>query len=930
MSVGEQTLGGGRGVPLLNFTGIKAVWRRELASLLGNPLGYFFILVFVLATSVVLFWYNGKDFFARNISDLNYLVGAMPWILAVLLPALAMGSWAREREQGTEELLLTLPLSVIDALSGKFLAVGSYFTIALACSLSNVVALMWLGHPDLGLVFANYLGWWLAGLSFAAISIFASVLFSLPAIAFVVGVALCAGVAGLAAYCRLFDAFNRGVAPLFTVVAAVSVMFAGLGAAALVLASRRWRPGSAALVWVQILTLVFSLGLAANVAEWAQRHGAYQDLSAEQLSSLSGASKDLLEKVDRPVTITAFLSTNLPPELMVKAKEIEDTLAAIQRYTGKVRVDLRQPVDELDKDGQLASREYSIKSRPVLRDEVTGREPVEIYLGAAIASAGNSQVIDYFDPGLSVEYEIMRAISSVLQDKKPTLGIAETDMHMNGGFDMQGGMLGGGMIPQWEMVKEWQKQYKIQSVNLDADVETDIGVLVVAQPSSLTQPQIEHLHHYIFSGRPALLLEDPVFVSSRKAALIPGQPKQAANPYGGEEQNAPKKGDIKELWKALGLDFDEDQLVASEYDPSHYFHGSLPNTILWTDITKAKDPSKSICLQGINTLLFFFAGELKPASDKYSGLTFAPLVGLTPGYPWGTDRTESQIQVDYGGSYAPARQGIDIKEQLELDDPPAVAAEITGQMKAGFPEVDPADKAEPAKGQVGPPTPERKVGVLSAKDKPIDVVVVADADCFSDLFFSFYRNDEGNFNADQMHELGALNNVQFALNLVDHLFKNDTLNAIRSRRPIPRPLQTLDEMLAKSAAQDRLDEEKAKADADKAIGNFRSKMQADVDKIRNDQRLDASAIAQTVAGKEKDNERALQIEMARINLDRDQSIKASKSARRNAIRDAQMKVQALAIATPAVLLLVLALVVFILRIGSERSHIPASRRRASE
>jgi len=110
----------------------------------------------------------------------------MPWFLAVLLPALTMGAWASEREQGTEELLLTLPLSALDALLGKFLAVVSYFTIALVCSLSNVVVLAWLGNPDPGLMFANYFGWWLSGLAFAALGILASVLVSLPAIGSIV------------------------------------------------------------------------------------------------------------------------------------------------------------------------------------------------------------------------------------------------------------------------------------------------------------------------------------------------------------------------------------------------------------------------------------------------------------------------------------------------------------------------------------------------------------------------------------------------------------------------------------------------------------------------------------------------------------------------------------------------------------------------
>ena len=63
---------------------------------------------------------------------------------------------------GTEEQLLTLPITEVDIIIGKWLAIMSYFSLALICSLSNVAVLSWLGEPDLGLVFAQYFdgSWW--------------------------------------------------------------------------------------------------------------------------------------------------------------------------------------------------------------------------------------------------------------------------------------------------------------------------------------------------------------------------------------------------------------------------------------------------------------------------------------------------------------------------------------------------------------------------------------------------------------------------------------------------------------------------------------------------------------------------------------------------------------------------------------------------
>jgi ABC-2 type transport system permease protein len=912
----------GTGTSIIHFNGLKAVWRRELSSLLGNPLGYFFILAFVLATAIWLFWFRGNQFFARNISDLGLLVDAMPWFLAVLLPALAMGSWAREREQGTEELLLTLPLSVSDALIGKFFAVGSYFTIALACSLSNVLALAWLGSPDLGLVFANYLGWWLAGLSFAAVGIFASVLVTVPAIAFVVGAMLCALIAGTAYWSQWFDDFNRGVVPLFNVVVSLGIIVAFLGAATLLLSSRRWRPGSASTVWAQVLTLTFAIILAVNLAHWANRKGAFKDVSVEGLSSLSPDSDKLLQSLEQPVTITAFISENLPPQIQLKAEEVEYKLKAVARTSGRVTVKINHPVDALDDAGQAASREFGLKSRKVPVEEVSGREPEDVFLGAAVTCGGNTQVIEYFDPGLSVEYELIRAVRSVALSKKHVLGLAQTDLQMTSGFDFQSG----GMTPEWEIVKEWKKQYEVRPVNLDSAVAPEIEVLVVPQPSSLTQPQIEHLHDYIWNGRPTLLLEDPLpVVEAGKPELIPSRPKKSSNPYGGggEDQNTPKKGDLKPLWGALGIDYDENTVIASDYNPMHAFKGLIPNTFLVVNRTDTKSETDSPAVAGIDSLLFLFAGELKVSPDKYSALTVTPLVRVTPHYPWTRVPMTDIVHFDYMGHMDIEQQSVPVPDFNESEKTPIIAAEITGRMPSAYPELDPGVKVDPSAAA----QPEKKVGIPSAK--PVHVIVVSDTDCFSEMFFRLYRNENSQFSTDDTRMLTEMRNVQFAGNAVDALFSDDKFAALRTRRPVSRPLVRLETMLAESQKKKEHDVEEARTDAKTQIDRLRSDNENSVQAIKDDANLDDNAKQQAIERVTVMNQRKLEIAMNDINLTADKKMSEAKSTERRDIRVARSYVQVVAIVTPAVLLLLLALGVFIKRLSSESSHIPESRKRAT-
>ncbi|MBA2482081.1 MAG: Gldg family protein [Planctomycetes bacterium] len=904
---------------VIHIGGIIAVWRRQLYSLLGNPLGYVFILAFVLASAATVFIFQGKDFFARNISDLGPLYQTMPWFLAVLLPALAMGAWASEREQGTEELLLTLPLSIFDAVAGKFFAVATYYTLTLGlCALSIVTALAWLGNPDLGLMIANFTGWWLAGLAFVSLGVLASVLVGVPAIAFVVGMVFCA-IAMWGAYNgEWFDSFNRGVVPFANVAVALAVVAGALGAAVLVLASRRWRPQSSALVWAQLLSLVFGLVLAANVSRLAALHGVDADVSVEGLSSLSPVSRQLLKDIEEPVTITAFISRELPADMQLKKKEVEDKLKAVERASRRVKLDIRHPADAFDDDGAIASKEFGLKTRRVISDEITGREFKDVYLGAAVSCAGNTQVIEYFDPGLSVEYELVRAVRSVAGTKKRVLGVAKTDLDLMGGFDYQGG----GMTPEWEIVKEWKKQYDVRPVSLDNAVADDIEVLVVPQPSTLTQPQLDRLHDYVWEGRPALVLEDPMPAFSPRPELIPGKPKKSANPYGGPDENAEKKGDIKPLWKALGLEFDENKILWSDYNPSHIYRNLTPPAFIWVRHDKSK--SSSGAAAGITSLLMPFSGMINEAKDKHPQLTVTPLVWATAGYPWGAVTLNDIVQFDYMGRMS-AKEPFVPRGPGDPQNPPVIAVEISGVMPSAIAKVDPSAKPAPKEGEAAPAL-EMKTGVPSAK--PVHVILIADTDFANDQFFQFYRNAGGQLSEDQFRALADLRNVQFVANAVDQLFSDKAYLELRTRRPAPRPLERLENVYRKTQERLRVVSDQADSEAETQINRVRDDFQRTLASIDLREDIDAVAKAHEKARATELGQRHLDLSINDINVRKEELKRGAKFDQRREVSAAQNHVKWLATGIPAVLLALLVLIVFIKRLASERAHVPASRKRA--
>jgi hypothetical protein len=451
----------------------------------------------------------------------------------------------------------------------------------------------------------------------------------------------------------------------------------------------------------------------------------------------------------------------------------------------------------------------------------------------------------------------------------------------------------------------------------------------VPQPSSLTQPQIEHLHDYIWNGRAALLLEDPVPMMDGKAELIPGRPKKSANPMmgmGQPDDNGPKKGDIKPLIKALGLDYDESQVVVSDYNPSHIFRGRLPGTFVWVDRSKTRTETDSGATAGITSVLMPFCGELKVASDKYSALSVTPLVRATPGAPWGRVPTSQVVHFDYMQRMDWERENPRVRDVGDPLNPPILAAEITGHMASAYPVVDPGAKAEPKAGEVGPPTPEKKTGVPSPK--PIHVIVIADTDCFHPAFYQIYRNQDNQASNDQMRALSDLRNVQFAGNAVDQLFNDKAFLDLRTRRPQRRPLKRIEDTLMSTQERLRSDTEQAMSDAETQIERIRGDFQRDLDKIQAREDLDDSAKAQEKERASVIGNRKLELTINDINLERDRRTAEAKAAQRRQVETTQNYVRLLAIGIPAIVLLALVLAVFAKRLASERANIPAARKRA--
>lgn len=241
---------------------VGSVAKREWAAYFNSPVAYVFIVIFLVLASF--FTFAVAKFYESGQAHLGGFFMWHPWLYLILVPAVAMRLWAEERRAGTVELLLTLPVTPMQAIAGKFVAAWLFLLLALALTFPVVLTAAYLGKPDLGVVFCGYLGSALVAGAYLSVGMFTSALTRNQVISFVLAVVLglflvLAGfppvtdllsrfapdwlVSGVAAFSFVphFDALQRGVADLRDLVYFASVILFMLLATQAVLANRASR-----------------------------------------------------------------------------------------------------------------------------------------------------------------------------------------------------------------------------------------------------------------------------------------------------------------------------------------------------------------------------------------------------------------------------------------------------------------------------------------------------------------------------------------------------------------------------------------------------------------------------------------------------------------------------------------------------------------
>ena len=177
-----------------------AIYKKELRAYFNSMIGWMFLAFFFLGVG----FYHAMINLLQGYGLLTYALTSVVIIIILIFPIFTMRIMAEETRQKTDQLLYTAPVSIVQIVLGKFLAMATIFAIGVA--VVGLYPLSMIPYGDVVFVqeYVSLLGFFLMGCVYLAIGLFISSLMSSQILAAVLSI-----------FVFLFSFFAGSIAELF-------------------------------------------------------------------------------------------------------------------------------------------------------------------------------------------------------------------------------------------------------------------------------------------------------------------------------------------------------------------------------------------------------------------------------------------------------------------------------------------------------------------------------------------------------------------------------------------------------------------------------------------------------------------------------------------------------------------------------------------
>lgn len=751
------------------LAGLGAVARHEWRRLVYAPLTVVFQTGFLLAMSFAVFLVG--DLYASDVASLELAWTFLPWIALIMVPALAMRAFLDEPGERALELTMTMPVSPLAIVAGKWLAGSLLLAITLALALAPLAAtIAYLGAPDWGAALAGALG---AGLLLAtalAIALLAAAVAREQVGAYVLGLGLLLvllllgwdvvgrlvrGLPGgavvdalaLASPKHWLDRMAAGRVELAAIVYFSLATTLALLAAMRTLVGRR----RAAPTWPRRLSGVLGAGgavaVALGVVALAARVPIGLDATAARELTLHAATAEVARGLPDGVEARLYWSASeatVPQAIRAHARRTREILSGIARQAGgRLRVSEIDPAPDSDSEAEATAKGLA-------RVPMTSGD--SFVLGLVLEHGERRLAIPYLDPRREgeLEYDIALALTNLARSKPRRVGVLTPLLAPRHASEPRDG---------FAFLEELKRAYDVAVLPHFADaLPDDLDAVIVIKAPILKPSMLYALDQHVMAGKGLVVMMDPFLRLDRAQNVAVSEPSEEIN-------------DVSDILARYGLTFAGQRVIgdATLAAPVRQADQQMLAYPYWIKAGAGQVASTHPVMANLDELLFAEPGEIRVDGR---GIALA-------------------TTTEQSGSLG--------RKEIEAGTPEALAAtfKVEGGARvlaaAVATPLDSAFPKAPAASDGATVRPHR----ASSTGVPA-VLAIADADFVLDPFAVQQAEADGKVAARPIND-----NIAFLLNMVEAAAGDPRLLAIRGRGRLSRPFTRVAELMRDAQAMHR-------------------------------------------------------------------------------------------------------------------------------
>jgi len=170
------------------------------------------------------------------------------------------------------------------------------------------------------------------------------------------------------------------------------------------------------------ILLIFGILLLVNLI--SDRFFFRWDFTADQRYSLSSATKNILKSLDEPVTVTAYFSENLPPNIQQVRDDFKDLLIEYNNASnGNVVYEFINPNESQEEE--IKAQKSGIQPIMINVREKDQLKQQKAYLGALVQMGDKKDVIPFIQPGAAMEYALSTSIKKLSMKSKIKIALLQ-------------------------------------------------------------------------------------------------------------------------------------------------------------------------------------------------------------------------------------------------------------------------------------------------------------------------------------------------------------------------------------------------------------------------------------------------------------------------------------------------------------------------